>query len=262
MNINEFEDLLISEAVKSTYLLPAPLKEKIKSVIGSSEGLENKVLSRILENIEIAENNKVPVCQDTGVFEIWISIGEDCSIKGVNFNEVVTHAIKKAHEMGGLRKSMSEILPVIHTNFIAGNYIEVVITPRGFGSENYSFLHMMNPESSNEDIANQILKDVKETGGRPCPPYVVGVGIGGTASKAVEMSTLALTEMDFIHNEEEDDLLKKINNIGTGAGAMRGAHTALGIKMKRFPQHIAGLAVGVHIGCWCNRVRRFKFEAS
>jgi fumarate hydratase subunit alpha len=260
MLINELENLLIEEAVKSTYILPEGLIKSLETACGDSEGIEKKVLTAIVENIKIGKDNALPACQDTGVFEIWVNIGRESSIDKLDLDNTIKQAIKKAHKTGGLRKSMTEIEPVVHYGLTEGKDVEFIITPRGFGSENYSFLHMMNPESTFEDIKEQILEDVKAAGGRPCPPYVVGIGIGGTASKAVEMSTQALTEIDFNHTGQESELLKQINNIGTGAGGMGGKYTALGIKIKGFPQHIAGLAVGVHIGCWCNRVRRFKVE--
>ncbi len=264
MNIIEFENRLVDESIKSSYILPLSLKKCIRNASKSSRGLERKVLVKIVENIEIAESHKIPLCQDTGVFEVWLKIGKYCVIKDANFNTVVRRAIKKAHEKGKLRASMNRIEPVVHIDFTeAKKYIEVVITPRGFGSENYSFLHMMNPESSFSDIEKQVLEDVKYANGAPCPPYIVGVGIGGTASKAVEMSTKALTEVKFKGcMEKEVELLKEINTINTGAGGFGGKFTALGVKIKYFPRHIAGLSVGVHIGCWCNRVRRFKFETS
>jgi fumarate hydratase subunit alpha len=260
MDANELKDLIIEEAVKSTYILPEGLQKNLEAACCNAEGIEKKVLKGIVGNIKIAEENSLPACQDTGVFEIWVNIGQEASIDKLDLDKTILQAIQEAHKVGGLRKSMPEIKPVVHYGIIEGRNIEFVITPRGFGSENYSFLHMMNPEATFEDIKKQILEDVRSAGGRPCPPYLIGVGIGGTASKAVEMSTQALTEIDFNHSEHETELLKQVNAIGTGAGGMGGRYTALGIKIKEFPQHIAGLAVGVHIGCWCNRVRRFQIE--
>jgi fumarate hydratase subunit alpha len=260
MNIDKFRKLLIEEVIKSTYILPGILCRRIEQAHDSSEGLEKKVLFRILENIKIAEEKKIPVCQDTGIFEIWLYIGNEADINGVNFNAIVSSAVQQAHKDGRLRQSMSEIEPVIHTQFVYGKFIEVIVTPRGFGSENYSYLHMLNPESSFEEIMDIILKDVRDSAGHPCPPYIIGIGIGGTASKAIEISTLALAEINFEPDTREARLLEEINKIGIGAGGMGGKYTALGVKINYFPQHIAGLALGVHIGCWCNRIRRFKFK--
>ncbi|MFH1414835.1 MAG: fumarate hydratase [Elusimicrobiota bacterium] len=262
MKIESFENRLIDEMIKSTYILPRPLKKMIKTAYFSSSGLEKRVFKRIIENISIAEKEKIPVCQDTGIMEIWLKIGNSCRLDRCNFNALFDRAAKKAHKIGGLRKSMDRIRPVLHTELMSGKNIDVVISPRGFGSENYSFLHMMPPVSSIKDITDRIILDVKEAGGRPCPPYVIGIGIGGTASKAVEMSVEALTEAGSVLSTEEERILRAINRLKTGAGSVGGRHTALSVRIKRFPMHIAGLALGVHIGCWCNRVRRFRFETS
>jgi fumarate hydratase subunit alpha len=263
MNWSEFEKKIAEEAVKSTCILPDPLKTKIREACNTSSGLEKKFFERITENLDISETRDVPACQDTGIFEMWIKIGDRIDISGGNIGETAVRAIKKAHENGFFRKSMDPVEPVVHISFIKDNHIDVVVTPRGFGSENYSFLHMMNPESDFTAIKNQVIEDVKTAGGRPCPPYLIGIGIGGTASKAVEMSTEALTEIDFINpDKEESEILADINKLGIGAGGMGGDFTALAVKIKKFPQHIAGLALAVHIGCWCNRVRKFRFETS
>ncbi|MBN2406742.1 MAG: fumarate hydratase [Elusimicrobia bacterium] len=255
------ERTITDEAVRATYMLPSGLRRAIADAAGKSSGLEKKVLDSIVRNISIGQKCRIPVCQDTGVFEVWVKIGLRKRVPCINFSAIVRRAVRKAHAEGKLRASMKKsIEPVVHISFNDTCFIEIIITPRGFGSENYSSLHMMNPESGFEDVKRTVIEAVARAGGHPCPPYLVGVGIGGTASKAIEMSGEALTRMDFRHSAKEKELLAGINSLKTGAGGMGGRFTALGVRIVEFPQHIAGLAVGVRIGCWCNRVRRFRIE--
>ncbi len=246
-----------AEAVKAVSLLPPPLEKKISQARENSEGLERKVLGRILENIEAAESSGVPLCQDTGVFEVWLRLGKNTASEGRRITEAILRGVRDVHESGPLRSSMSDIKPVIHTEISGADETGVIMTPRGFGSENYTFLHMLPPGVEEDEIIERVYGDLRRAAGRPCPPYVLGLGIGGTASKAVELSALALAECDFEHSPFEERVLRKANTLGTGAGGVGGAHTVLGVKLLEFPRHIAGVPLAVHIGCWCNRVVRF-----
>ncbi len=257
---NELKKRICSEVEKAVYIIPPELKKRIALAHDNSSGLEKKVLGRIIENIEIASENKISLCQDTGVYEIWVDIGVRSPYNKVNLTRVIEEAVASAHKGGIMRSSMDEIKPVVNFSFSDSSRLDFIMTPRGFGSENYTFLHMMPPESSFESISDRIVEDIKSAGGRPCPPYLVGVGIGGTATKAVELSARALAEMDFEDNSRQENILKRLNNLGVGAGAVGGSHTALGIKIKKFPKHIAGLPLCVRAGCWCNRTRRFRVE--
>ncbi len=261
MNEETFVRKLSEEIINSTRIIPGTLKEALEKAGGRAEGLEKEALKKILENCKIAASSRIPVCQDTGVFEIWLNIGKDACVKGIDFNRAVSSALKDAHENGGLRKSMDpEIAGAVHISFRPGSSIEAVITPRGFGSENYTFLRSLPPGASDKDIKQAVLEDVQKAAARPCPPYVIGIGLGGTASSAVELSAKALTEINFSPSGFEKEILDDINLTGTGGGGLGGKFTAIGIKIKRMPAHIAGLPLCVHVGCWCNRIGRFKIE--
>ncbi|MGM0441667.1 MAG: fumarate hydratase [Elusimicrobiota bacterium] len=251
------KEKIINQVVKSTFELPPNLKDRLKKCEIDSTGLEKKFFKRILENIDIAQTRKIPACQDTGVFEIWVKTGTQLRKSGLNLEKVIVEAVKEGHRKGKLRESMKDgIKPVIHFEFWDREETELILTPRGFGSENYSFLHMLNPETKFKEIKKIIFQDVKEAGSRPCPPFLIGVGLGGTASKAVELSARALTRMDFKPDKKEQKILRDVNKLKIGAGGTGGKYTAIGLKMLKFPSHIAGLAMGVHIGCWCNRVKK------
>ncbi len=261
MNEETFSGKLSEEIINSTRVVPGSLKDAIEKAAAEAEGLEKKVLEKIVENCRIASASRVPVCQDTGVFEIWLNIGKDASVKGIDFSRAVSAALKEAHEKGGLRRSMDpEIAGAVHISFCGGAAVEAIITPRGFGSENYTFLRSLPPGASDADVKEAVIEETAKASARPCPPYVIGVGLGGTASSAVELSAKALTEIDFSPSGLEKEILDGINLTGTGAGGMGGRFTAIGIKIKRMPAHIAGLPLCVHVGCWCNRVSVFKIE--
>lgn len=261
MNEERFREKLTGEIINTARVIPLSLQEALDKAAGQAQGIEKTVLEKIVKNYRIASQSDVPVCQDTGIFEIWFFIGKDAGIKGVNFNSLADKAVAEAHKKGKLRRSMSgEIRGVVHVYFTEGRGIETVITARGFGSENYTFHHNLKPGASKEEIKKTILEDIKEADAHPCPPYVLGIGLGGTASAAVELSALALTEINFSPSGFEKEIMDGINRTKTGAGGLGGKFSALGIKIKKMPPHIAGLQMCVHAGCWCNRVRKFHFE--
>ncbi|MDA3792745.1 MAG: fumarate hydratase [Elusimicrobia bacterium] len=261
--LNNIKDVIAGEVIKSVTVLPGELVEEIRKSSRKAEGIEKKVLEGMLKNCEIAEKENIPLCQDTGIFEIWFELGRESILKDINVNDLFTEAVRQGHKKGGLRDSMTgPPSPVIHIESSNKKNTRVTITPRGFGSENYTKLHMIDPNATFEKISEIIVEDVKSANGRPCPPYMVGIGIGGTASQAVELSARALTEIDFKFTDREKDLLNEINKLSHGAGGMGGSITALAVKIKERPSHIAGKALGVHIGCWSNRVRRFFLEVS
>lgn len=255
----EISRLFASEAEKAVIGLPESLNDELRRASLDSEGLEKSVLSGILKNSSEASRGGVPLCQDTGVFEVFLRIGKDSPYAGIDFNAVVTDGIRAAHKGGLLRASMDDVRPVIHIEFDGSSSVEAVITPRGFGSENYTYLHMLPPESKDDEIILKVIEDAAAAEARPCPPYLIGIGLGGTASKAMELSVKALTCMDFEYSIIEQKILDGVNKLGQGAGGFGGRHTALGVKVLRFPAHIAGLPLAVHIGCWANRFRRFSF---
>ncbi len=260
--LKKVKKIIAGEVINAVTVLPEELVNQIKkSLDKAASPTEKNVLKSMLKNCEIAAEKSIPLCQDTGIFEIWVELGSRSILKDININEFITEAVREGHKRGRLRESMSgPPQPVIHIQSSGKKNSTITITPRGFGSENYSKLHMLDPNSSFEKIRDIITGDVKDADGRPCPPYLIGIGIGGTASSAVELSVKALTEIDFKFSGREKDLLSEINKLSHGAGGLGGKITCLGVKIKETPSHIAGKALGVHIGCWCNRVRRFNLE--
>ncbi|NLB34379.1 MAG: fumarate hydratase [Elusimicrobia bacterium] len=254
----EIAQIFASEAEKAVIRLPKNLLQALNQAEENSQGLEKKVFSRIIENSFQAEKGKIPVCQDTGVFEVWLSVGKNSPLASLNLSYAATQGIRAAHSSGLLRASMDDVRPIIHIEYNDTDYVEVVVAARGFGSENYTSLHMLPPGSGQTRIIKEIVAAAEEAAARPCTPYLIGIGLGGTASKAVELSSKALTEIDFKPNDFEKKILDEVNGLGLGAGGFKGKYTALGVKVLKFPAHIAGLPLAVHLGCWANRYRKFR----
>jgi fumarate hydratase subunit alpha len=259
--IKKFKETITEEVIKSVTVLPAGLFEQLKKGRKNVTEREKRVLDSIVKNSEIAREKAIPLCQDTGIFEIWVELGRESSFRKADINNLINEAVREGHKRGNLRESMTgPAEAAIHIESGAGKNTRITITPRGFGSENYTSLHMLDPDSTFAQIKNIVIEDVKAADGRPCPPYLLGIGIGGTASEAVELSARALTEINFKFTKEEKEILDKVNTLSHGSGGMGGNLSALGVKILEKPSHIAGKALGVHIGCWCNRVRRFVLE--
>lgn len=263
-NISEMcieANLSLSEDVKCAVLSS---KEKEKSELG------RQILGQLEKNMKIAEEEEIPICQDTGMAVVFMEIGQDVHVEGMNLTDAVNEGIRQGYEKGYLRKSVvndpvirentKDNTPgIIHYDIVPGENIEITVAPKGFGSENMSRIYMLKPADGIEGIKSAVLETVSLAGPNACPPIVVGVGIGGSFEKCAYLAKKALTrnlnqhsEIPYVR-ELEEELLEKINRLGIGPGGLGGSITALGVNVETYPTHIAGLPLAVNICCHVNR---------
>lgn len=273
--MREIDSSLISEVVArlcidANYHLPPDMK---KQIISSSkeESWETAsiILDQIIENFNIADENLQPICQDTGLACVFLSIGQDVHIKG-NLEEAINEGVRKGYSQGYLRKSVvSDPLKRVNTgdntpamiyyDICPGDKLKITVAPKGFGSENMSQIKMLKPSDGIDGVKDFVIKVVEDAGPNPCPPIVVGVGIGGTFDKAAYLAKKALMRPVDQRNSEdfyaelEEELLEKINALGIGPQGFGGRTTALAVNIEKFPTHIAGLPVAVNINCHVTR---------
>ena len=242
---------------------------KNASLMESSD-LGKKILGQLEENLEIAQKDLIPICQDTGMAVVFISIGQDVHLEGDYLEDAINKGIRQGYEEGYLRKSVvSDPLlrentrdnapGIIHYSIIPGENIEITVAPKGFGSENMSRVVMLKPSDGEEGINKAVLETVKLAGPNACPPMVIGVGIGGTFEKCAILAKKALIRnLEEGSKEEhikqlEQELLEEINQTGIGPGGLGGKTTALGVNIETYPTHIAGLPLAINICCHVNR---------
>ncbi|MEO0096891.1 MAG: fumarate hydratase [candidate division WOR-3 bacterium] len=265
--VNEITKKVAQLCIEANCLLGEDVKNKVKEAIEKEESpLGKEVLRQILENAEIAKNEMVPICQDTGLAVVFLEIGEEVKIIGGNIYEAVNEGVRKGYIEGYLRKSVvsdpfrrkntNDNTPaIIHCSIGKGDKIKITVMPKGGGSENMSEVKMLTPAAGVEGVKDYVIKRVKESGANPCPPIVVGVGIGGTFEYAAFLAKKALLrEIGSIHPdpfyaEMEKDLLERINNLGIGPQGFGGRITCLAVFIEAFPCHIASLPVAVNINC-------------
>ncbi len=252
--------------------LPDDVLEALKRAARQEESpVARDVLESMLKNVDIAASESIPLCQDTGTAVVFLDIGQDIQITGGNLEECVNEGVRHAYDKGYLRKSMvkqpfsarvntkDNTPAVIHTEIVPGDKIKVVVMPKGGGSENCSRLTVLPPAKGREGIIDFVVNLVEESGSNPCPPIIVGIGIGGTTDKAMTIAKKALLRRvgephpDPEVAELEKEILRRINNLGIGAMGYGGRITALAVHAEVFPAHIASLPVAVNIQCWCAR---------
>ncbi|HIT88844.1 MAG TPA: fumarate hydratase [Candidatus Merdenecus merdavium] len=238
--------------------------EKEKSPLGK------QVLNQLQENLEIAKEDRIPICQDTGMAVIFVEVGQDVHLVGGSLEDAVNQGVREGYETGYLRKSVvndpivrentkDNTPAVIHYEIVEGNEVKLTIAPKGFGSENMSKVYMLKPSDGIEGVKEAVIQTVKEAGPNACPPMVIGVGIGGTfekcailAKKALTRDALSKSKIPYV-KELEQELLNEINNLGIGPGGLGGTNTAFAVNILTYPTHIAGLPVAVNICCHVNR---------
>lgn len=228
------------------------------------------VLKNLLKNAEIADSKEVPICQDTGMAVFFIEIGNEVFVEGDTITDAVNKGVALGYTDGYLRKSVvrdpldrvntkDNTPAVIYYDFVKGDKIKITFAPKGFGSENKSGLKMLNPSDGLDGVIDFVIETVRKAGANPCPPMVIGVGIGGTMDKAAQIAKKALTRDIDTSNENpfyaelEETLLQKINKLGIGPQGMGGTTTALAVNVETFPTHIAGLPVAVNVNCHATR---------
>jgi fumarate hydratase subunit alpha len=232
--------------------------------------LGKQILGQLKENLEIAGNEMIPICQDTGMAVVFINVGQDVHIEGGSLEAAINEGVRQGYVDGYLRKSVvadpiyrdntkDNTPAVIHYQIVEGDSVDITLAPKGFGSENMSRVFMLKPADGIEGVKEAILTAVRDAGPNACPPMVVGVGIGGTFEKCALMAKKALTRsldepspVEYVR-ELEAEMLRKINDLGIGPGGLGGSKTALAVNIETYPTHIAGLPVAVNICCHVNR---------
>ena len=258
--------------IKANKILPCSLENKISDAVSQeTKELPKAVMQDIRENIDCAKELDIPVCQDTGMAVIFAEIGQDVHFTGGSFEKAINDGVAKGYTDGYLRKSIvrdpfydrvntgDNTPAVIHIKIVEGENVKLTVAPKGFGSENMSRLQMMTPSATREDIVNFVVNSVKEAGGNPCPPMVLGVGIGGdfetvalNAKKAL-CRDVSQRNKDEYYRELEAEILEKVNMTDVGPQGFGGRTTALAVNIEVSPTHIAGLPVAVNIGCHVTR---------
>ena len=278
--VREIEAAKITDTVKRLCIQAnVILPEDVKNCIIKRKSEENwaparEILDRIEENFELAAAENVPICQDTGVACVFLEIGQEVHIAGGDINQAVNEGVRQGYAEGYLRKSVvrdpldrvntgDNTPAMIYYDIVPGDKIKITVAPKGFGSENMSQIKMLRPSDGIEGVKAFVLKAVEEAGPNPCPPIIVGVGIGGTFDKAALLAKKALLRdtgtpsADPLYAKLEEELLEKINALGIGPQGFGGKTTALAVAVEHYPTHIAGLPVAVNINC---HVARHKTE--
>lgn len=271
INVSKITEVVKNMCIDTNYYLTHDVKEKIESAYKQEKWpMAKEILEKILTNIDIAKKEEMPICQDTGMACVFVEIGQDVHIIGGNLKDAINEGIRQGYNEGFLRKSvvkdpldrintMDNTPAIIYYDIVEGDKLKIKVAPKGFGSENMSQLKMLKPADGLEGVKDFVLKVVKEAGPNPCPPIVVGVGIGGTFDKAANLAKKALVRpLNEKNNNEfyanlEKELLKEVNELGIGPQGFGGKTTALAVNIETYPTHIAGLPVAVNINCHVTR---------
>lgn len=257
--------------IEANHYLSKDMDKALKDATASEKSeLGKKILNQLQENLKIAAEEMIPICQDTGMAVIFLEVGQDVHFEGMAIEDAVNEGVRQGYTEGYLRKSVvgdpiirentkDNTPAVIHYSIVPGNKVKITLAPKGFGSENMSRVFMLKPADGIEGVKNAILTAVKDAGPNACPPMVVGVGIGGTFEKCAILAKKALTRPVGEHSaipyvkELEEEMLEKINRLGIGPGGLGGTTTALAVNVNTYATHIAGLPVAVNICCHVNR---------
>ena len=271
INVSEITDSIKELCIKANHFLSPDMTKALNCAVAQEESaLGRKVLDSLKENLEIAGQDMIPICQDTGMAVVFINIGQDVHLTGGNLEDAINEGVRRGYVDGFLRKSVvsdpiervntkDNTPAVIHYDIVPGDKFKLTLAPKGFGSENMSRIFMLKPAEGIEGVKNAVLTAVGDAGPNACPPMVVGVGIGGTFEKAALLSKKALLREAGSHSDIpyvkdlEIELLDRINKSGIGPGGLGGRMTALAVNVLTYPTHIAGLPVAVNICCHVNR---------
>lgn len=269
--VSQITDAVKEMCIEANLFLTKDMEAALKQAQKSEEApLGHSVLNQLCQNLQIAGEDYIPICQDTGMAVVFLEVGQEVHFEGGVLEDAVNEGIRRGYTEGCLRKSVvsdplirentKDNTPgVIHYSIVPGDRVKITVAPKGFGSENMSRIFMLKPADGEEGVKNAVLTAVKEAGPNACPPMVVGVGIGGTFEKCALLAKQALTrpldqrsEIPWVRVMEEE-LLERINRSGIGPGGLGGTTTALGVNINTYPTHIAGLPVAVNICCHVNR---------
>ena len=271
VNVSELTKSIKEMCIEANHYLSKDMETTLKCARETEASpLGKQILNQLSENLKIAADDMIPICQDTGMAVVFLEIGQDVHLEGGSVEDAVNEGIRLGYTEGFLRKSVvrdpiervntgDNTPAVIHYHIVPGEKVKITVAPKGFGSKNMSRVFMLKPADGIEGVKEAILKAVSDAGPNACPPMVVGVGIGGTFEKCALMAKEALTRETGAHSEIsyvkdlEEEMLAKINGLGIGPGGLGGTTTALAVHINTYPTHIAGLPVAVNICCHVNR---------
>ena len=271
VEVKEITDNIKEMCIEANHFLAPDMGRALdRAAMSEKSPLGRQILSQLEKNLEIAAEDMIPICQDTGMAVVFIEIGQDVHLEGGDLEDAVNEGVRRGYVEGFLRKSVvrdplirentkDNTPAVIHTKIVPGKNIKITVAPKGFGSENMSRIFMLKPAEGIEGVKNAVITAVQDAGPNACPPMVVGVGIGGTFEKCALLAKEALTREVGGHSpipyvkEMEEELLERINGLGIGPGGLGGTTTALAVNINTYPTHIAGLPVAVNICCHVNR---------
>ena len=271
VNTDDIVKTIKEMCIEANHYLSKDMDKALKDATASEKSeLGKKILNQLQENLKIADEEMIPICQDTGMAVIFLEVGQDVHFEGMAIEDAVNEGVRQGYTEGYLRKSVvgdpiirentkDNTPAVIHYSIVPGNKVKITLAPKGFGSENMSRVFMLKPADGIEGVKNAILTAVKDAGPNACPPMVVGVGVGGTFEKCAILAKKALTRPVGEHSaipyvkELEEEMLEKINQLGIGPGGLGGTTTALAVNVNTYATHIAGLPVAVNICCHVNR---------
>lgn len=271
VNVKEITENIREMCIAANHVLSPDMGRALDRAVRSEESpLGRQILGQLEENLEIAAEEMIPICQDTGMAVVFLEVGQDVHLEGGSLEDAVNEGVRRGYADGFLRKSVvrdplirentkDNTPAVIHTRIVSGESVKITVAPKGFGSENMSRIFMLKPAEGIEGVKQAVLTAVKDAGPNACPPMVVGVGIGGTFEKCALLAKEALTREAGSHSpvpyvkDLEEELLDKINKLGIGPGGLGGTTTALAVNINTYPTHIAGLPVAVNICCHVNR---------
>lgn len=271
INVEKVTEAVKEMCIEATHFLSQDMKDALENSYNSEKSpLGKQILNQLKENLDIAQNDMIPICQDTGMAVIFMKIGQEVHFEGGKLEDAINEGVRRGYTEGFLRKSVvsdpiirentkDNTPAVIYYEITDGDEVDITFAPKGFGSENMSKIYMLKPADGIEGVKAAIINTVKEAGPNACPPMVVGVCIGGTFDKCAVLSKKALTREVGKHSEIpyvrdlEIEMLEKINSLGIGPGGLGGTQTAFAVNIETYPTHIAGMPVAVNICCHVNR---------
>ena len=271
VHIKKIEEVVEKLCIESNYNLSKDVFDALnKAKEEETWTLAGDILDKIIVNAEISKSESMPICQDTGMACVFLEVGQDVHIAGGNLEDAINEGVRRGYDKGYLRKSIvkdpidrlntkDNTPAIIHYEIVSGDKLKITVAPKGFGSENMSQIKMLKPSDGLKGVKDFIVKVVKDAGPNPCPPMIVGVGIGGTFEKAAYLSKKALIRPIDSKNENkfyanlEEELLVEFNRLGIGPQGFGGKTTAIGLNIETYPTHIAGLPVAVNISCHATR---------